>query len=66
MINLEFERRQAGLSQRELGRLARVGQNYISFAETRGFIPAEGTQKKLASFLKWTKDPKELFDEKAS
>ena len=63
MINLEVARRQAGLSQRKLSELSKVGQNYISFAENRGYIPAEGTQKRLADFLKWTKDPRELFQE---
>ena len=64
MINLEYERRKANYSQRELSRETGVGQNYISFAEARSFVPAEGTQRKLASFLNWKRDPRELFDEK--
>ena len=64
MINLEYERRQKGLSQRKLAECTRVGQNYISFAESRGFVPAEGTQKKLADFLGWNDAPAKLFEEK--
>ena len=64
MINLKFERLKAGLSQRQLAEKTKVGQNYISFAESNGFVPGKGTQKKLAAYLNWNGEPEELFREK--
>ena len=48
-------------SQRRLAEESGISQNYIAFAETRGFIPYPSQQKKLAAALGWTGNPEDLF-----
>lgn len=63
MKRLEFLRRNAALSQRGLGKAARVDASYICNAEKRGMSLYPSQAVRLADALGWKGDPMELFEE---
>lgn len=62
MTNMELLRRNAKLSQRALGELARVDAGYICTAEKYGF--AHGVRlERIATALGWSGKPEELLEQ---
>lgn len=61
MIELKRQRVLKEWTQRRLAQESGISQNYIAFAETRGFIPYPSQQKKLAAALGWAGNPEDLF-----
>ena len=65
MILMEKLRRDAGLSQRKLGRACEpeIEASYISQAERRGFRLYSGYAQRIADVLGYEGDPDDLFDD---
>lgn len=62
MTYLELLRRNAKLSQRALGELARVDAGYICTAEKYGF--AHGVRlERMAQALGWRDDPQKILEQ---
>ena len=61
MRQLEFLRRQLGLTQQRLERKARVDRSYISKAERWGYKLGDEQLERLAKALGWAGDPKDLM-----
>lgn len=63
MIELEYERKRQGLSQREIMRRSGVDSALLSKAERWGLKLYPAQAERVAKAIGWTDDPAELFQE---
>lgn len=63
MLKLTVVRKQQGLTQAKLAKLAGMSAPQLSAIENKRIYPWEGWQRRIADALSWKGEPSDLFNE---